>query len=87
MVSGVRVAVRRLAVLSGSLTLLFCTALSQTAVSSDGMGFSEARHLLARTGFGVAVISDISGYASLTREEAVVLGHPRAIDPGSILGW
>jgi len=47
-------------------------AVLTTAVSAAPMGFDEARHLLARTGFG-PTDAEIRGYASLTREQGVNL--------------
>ena len=47
-------------------------AVLTTAVSAAPMGFDEARHLLARTGFG-PTDAEIRGYAPLTREQGVNL--------------
>ena len=71
MLSGVRVASGWPGVLICSLILLSCAAPPQAESSSRAMGLSEARHLLSRTGFGVATITDIRDYASLSRQEAV----------------
>jgi len=47
-------------------------AVLTAAVSAAPVGFDEARHLLARTGFG-PTDAEIRGYASLTREQGVNL--------------
>ena len=47
-------------------------ALASTLAGAASMGYEEARHLLARTGFG-PTDAEIRGYASLTREQGVNL--------------
>src|SRR5947208_14562168 len=53
--------------IAGLLALALCCA---TSAAARGMGPDEARHLLARTGFGPSG-SEIARFAALERAEAV----------------
>ena len=52
--------------------LIAAIAVLSTAAAATPMGYDEARHLLARTGFG-PTDAEIRGYAPLTREQGVNL--------------